>query len=64
MSLKMVERALEALDTAQRVVLDSWAHSIGVDSESLVKVLNGFEDAATRWANLDRIASIIRQAGG
>jgi hypothetical protein len=60
----MVERALEALDTAQRVVLDSWAHSIGVDSESLVKVLNGFEDAATRWGNLDRIASSIRQAGG
>jgi cell division FtsZ-interacting protein ZapD len=64
MSLKMVERALEALDTAQRVVLDSWAHSIGVDSESLVRVINQFDDAATRWANLDRIASTIRQATG
>jgi hypothetical protein len=64
MSLKMVERALGALDTAQKVVLDSWAHSIGVDSESLVRVINGFDDAATRWANLDRIASTIRQARG
>ena len=60
----MVKRALEALDTAQRVVLDSWAHSIGVDSESLVRVINGFDDAAARWANLDRIASTIRQARG
>ena len=60
----MVERALGALDTAQRMVLDSWAHSIGIDSESLVRVINEFDDASTRWANLDRIASTIRQARG
>jgi hypothetical protein len=64
MSLKMAERTLDTLDTAQMFVVRSWADKMGVGSAYLVRVINTCDDSAALWANLDRIASTVRQSEG